>query len=254
MSPTGTASAPHWVPSPNADERPATPDIIVIHYTDMASARAAVAWLTNPESRVSAHYLIGADGAVVQMVAEERRAWHAGVSHWDGTDSINARSIGIELDCPGHRPDAPTFHEPQIASLLALLDLVRCRWPVPSRNVVAHSDVAPLRKIDPGERFPWDRLAAAGHAIEVPHGLPHTPVDSALFDRALRASGYGPAVGDEEWAARLTAFHRRHRRDGVHRPLDGESMARALALQEAVTREKTAGAGLTPPQVSQKLA
>lgn len=231
---------PAWVPSPNFDKRPGPPDIIVLHYTDMTSADAALRWLTNPVSKVSAHYLISAGGDVTQMVAEEDRAWHAGASFWDGTENINGRSIGIELDNPGHRPGPPTFPDEQITVLIALLDGLRSRWSVPARNVVAHSDVAPMRKIDPGERFPWARLSAAGHAITVAHDTPAVPPDRVRFDAALRASGYGPAPSQDTWDGRLRAFHRRFRPDAVDAPLDGTSMGLALALEAAVSADRRA--------------
>jgi N-acetylmuramoyl-L-alanine amidase len=229
------------VPSPNHDARSvAAPDIVVLHYTDMASADAAVAWLCNPASKVSAHYLVTAGGEVVQMVDEERRAWHAGASGWDGTRDINHRSIGIELDNPGHRPHPPTFPGAQIDSLLRLLDGIRARWPVPPRNVVAHSDIAPTRKIDPGEAFPWRRLAAAGHALHVEPAAP-VPFNGPSFASALARSGY---FLDPDWMDALgTAFHRRHLPALVHVRPNGASLATALALAAATDADR-AGTGV----------
>ncbi|MEM8664133.1 MAG: N-acetylmuramoyl-L-alanine amidase, partial [Pseudomonadota bacterium] len=109
------------VPSPNFDARPAPPDMIVLHYTDMADVEAAIAWLSTPRSRVSAHYVVTAEGGLVQMVNETDRAWHAGVSSWEGAGDINARAIGIELDSPGHRPGAPHFPAAQIDALIDLM-------------------------------------------------------------------------------------------------------------------------------------
>ncbi|MCF3935795.1 N-acetylmuramoyl-L-alanine amidase [Acuticoccus sp. M5D2P5] len=230
--------------SPNHNARPegTRPDIIVIHYTDMASADAAARWLCNPASKVSCHYLIEAGGRLVQMVEEERRAWHAGLSFWDGTDDINSRSIGIELDNPGHRPDAPTFPDAQIEALIDLVAQIRGRWPVPKRNVVAHSDIAPMRKIDPGERFPWRTLALAGHALYVPP--PETPAtyDEAALKATLREAGYGVEDDEAAFAALVRAFHRRHLPERVEAPADGWTLAAARAFAEAVRAERAAAA------------
>jgi N-acetylmuramoyl-L-alanine amidase len=235
------------VPSPNHDARRGilAPDIIVLHYTEMDGADAAVRWLTDPASRVSAHYLVAADGAVVHMVPEERRAWHAGVSGWDGSADINSRSIGIELDSPGHRPDPPVFPERQIASLLALLADLRRRWPIAPRNVVAHSDVAPERKIDPGERFPWDRLAAAGHVLAVDPQPPAPSAGTAAVRAALAACGY--AIGadgpdDAAYRAVVQAFHRRWLPGKLGQPADGATLATARALARRVAADRAADA------------
>ncbi|MBJ3776685.1 N-acetylmuramoyl-L-alanine amidase [Acuticoccus sp. 2012] len=231
------------VPSPNHNGRGegVRPDIVVIHYTDMTDAESAVRWLCNPASKVSCHYLIGADGALVQMVEETRRAWHAGVSAWDGTGDINSRSIGIELDSPGHRPDAPCFPQAQMASLLALLDGIRSRWPVPRRNVVGHSDIAPERKIDPGERFPWADLAAAGHALHVAPAAAE-PFQSPALRAELAAGGYAvPPQDGPAMDALVAAFHRRHLPERVGAPADGVTLATARAFAAAVAADRAAG-------------
>lgn len=225
------------VPSPNFDERPGPPDMVVLHYTDMADVNAALTRLASPASKVSAHYLITGDGEVVQMVDEEARAWHAGVSFWDGSRDINARAIGIELDSPGHQPDAPDFPEPQIAALLDLMDGLRQRWTIPLRGVVAHSDIAPMRKIDPGERFPWARLAAAGHALFVPQETATTAAEDTLWP-ALAAAGYGPPADDDTRAALIRAFHRRHRPDAVDAPADSLTAALAADFRAAVEADR----------------
>ena len=226
-----------WVPSPNHDARKdiAAPDMIVLHYTDMTSAEAAVARLCDPAARVSAHYLVTMDGEVVQMVAEERRAWHAGVSTWFGLDDLNSRSIGIELDSPGHRPTAPTFPDAQIEALLVLLADLRGRWPVPVWNVVAHSDIAPTRKIDPGEAFPWHRLAAAGHALVPGRELPPGPAPAdllAALAEALTECGYVFPDGADPGPI-VEAFHRRCLPSHVGREADVRSLAAARALRAA---------------------
>lgn len=159
-------------PSPNHNERRlGPPDMVVIHYTDMESAAAARARLRDPAAEVSAHYLIDLDGTVEQLVAEDRRAWHAGVSEWGGETDINSRSIGIELQNTG--PNGGGYHpfpEPQMAALEALLQGIMARWPVMPENVVGHDDVAPVRKIDPGPKFDWARLERRGLAARKAQG------------------------------------------------------------------------------------
>lgn len=229
-------------PSPNHDARAAAVDMIVLHYTDMADADAALARLTDPRAKVSAHYLVRADGGVIQLVDEARRAWHAGRSHWDGAGDCNSRSIGIELDSPGHRPAAPDFCEPQIAALIELVAAIRDRWGVPRRNVVGHSDIAPERKIDPGERFPWSRLAAAGHALWVPPQPPRPPgaADPARLAAALERAGYALAGGRAS-PALIDAFHRRHLPQRLGRPADGATLATAEAFAAAVAADRAGG-------------
>ncbi len=149
-------------PSPNLNDRSADIDAIIIHYTDMPSADAALAWMRNPESQVSAHYLIDEKGAIHQLVPDEKRAWHAGVSYWQGDTNLNDRSIGIELANPGHTHGYVPFPEPQIESLLSLCQKLRVNWDIPSARIIGHSDIAPQRKQDPGHLFPWEILAREG--------------------------------------------------------------------------------------------
>jgi len=148
------------VPSPNHGERKDCdqPDMIVIHYTGMETAEAAVARLCDPAPEVSAHYLISEDGQITQMVDETRRAWHAGVSAWEGVTDINSCSIGIELANPGPLLDHPPFPEPQIIALEWLIADIRCRWDIPQSRILGHEQVAPGRKFDPGPKFDWVRL------------------------------------------------------------------------------------------------
>ena len=150
--------------SPNHDERPPGEaiDMLVLHYTGMKTADEALARLCDPVARVSAHYTIGRDGCVFAHVPEERRAWHAGVSYWAGETNVNARSIGIELVNPGHEFGYVPFTETQIAALIELAKGIVSRHPIPANRVVGHSDVAPARKMDPGELFPWKQLAESG--------------------------------------------------------------------------------------------
>jgi N-acetylmuramoyl-L-alanine amidase len=152
----------HW--SPNADDRPSgcAVDTLILHYTGMPTAAAALARLGDPDAKVSAHYLIDEDGDVVQLVPEARRAWHAGVSAWAGRTRLNDCSIGIELVNPGHEWGYRPFTDAQYDACVELCRAILARWPIAPRGVLAHSDVAPARKQDPGELFDWARLAAAG--------------------------------------------------------------------------------------------
>ena len=152
-------------PSPNFNSRTAPPDILVLHYTGMQTGQEALDRLRDPEAKVSSHYLVEEDGRVFRLVAEERRAWHAGVSSWRGQTDINGASIGIEIVNPGHDWGYRAFPEAQIAAVIDLVGDIRGRWTIEDRNIVGHSDVAPERKTDPGELFPWKRLAEAGHGL-----------------------------------------------------------------------------------------
>ena len=146
--------------SPNHNERTMPIQMVVIHYTEMQDKGFAIERLCDPEAQVSAHYLIGEQGEVVRLVPEEKRAWHAGVAYWRGHKDVNSASIGIELDHPGHKYGYREFNEAQFQALVPLVARIVKRYDIPRANVIGHSDVAPARKIDPGELFPWDRLAA----------------------------------------------------------------------------------------------
>jgi N-acetylmuramoyl-L-alanine amidase len=188
-------------PSPNAGDRRdgARPDMILLHYTAMADAPAARDWLCAPESQVSAHYLVGRDGTLWQLVCETRRAWHAGAGAWGAVGDVNSRSIGIELDNDGATP----FAAPLMDRLEALLRGVMARWEIAPDRVLAHSDTAPGRKIDPGPRFDWARLARGGLAVWPDVAEPGD------FHDDLRAFGYRWQPGNE--AAVLHAFRMRFR-------------------------------------------
>ncbi|AWB25630.1 N-acetylmuramoyl-L-alanine amidase [Methylobacterium currus] len=167
------------VPSPNHDERTLPVDALILHYTGMASAPEALLRLCNPLAKVSAHYLVFEEGRVVQMVPEARRAWHAGVSAWEGVRDMNSRSIGIEIAHPGHAEDgslAP-YPEAQMAAVTALCRDILGRWPIRADRVLAHSDIAPERKIDPGESFPWDTL----HRDGIGRWVPPVPIRDGRF-------------------------------------------------------------------------
>ncbi|GJD66653.1 N-acetylmuramoyl-L-alanine amidase [Methylobacterium frigidaeris] len=167
------------VPSPNHDERTLPVDALILHYTGMASASEALLRLCNPLAKVSAHYLVFEEGRVVQMVPEARRAWQAGISAWEGVRDMNSRSIGIEIAHPGHAGDgslAP-YPEAQMASVTALCRDILGRWPIRADRVLGHSDIAPERKIDPGESFPWEAL----HRDGIGHWVPPAPIRDGRF-------------------------------------------------------------------------
>lgn len=211
------------VRSPNYGERHGPLDMILLHYTGMETADAALARLADPAAEVSCHYLVHEDGRVVQMVAETARAWHAGRANWAGETDINSRSVGIEIVNRGHDFDYPDFPEPQVAAVIALCRDIAKRRAVAPHRVLGHSDVAPVRKRDPGEKFPWDRLAAAG----VGHWVAPEPVSSGRFfepgargepikalQSMLALYGYGVAVSglfDDATQAVVTAFQRHFR-------------------------------------------
>ena len=198
--------------SPNCEPRPAgaTIDTLVLHYTGMETADAARARLMDPAAKVSAHFLIDEDGTVEALVPEEMRAWHAGVSAWRGATDLNDRSIGIELVNPGHEFGYRNFPSAQIAALEDLARAVLARHPIPPRNVVAHSDIAPTRKQDPGERFPWAKLAKLGIGLAAePRPVPHWGM--AWTAEALARFGYDTA----NLHAALEAFQRHYRQKRV---------------------------------------
>jgi N-acetylmuramoyl-L-alanine amidase len=191
-------------PSPNHEPRPvgATIDMLVLHYTGMKSAHDALDRLTDPtgDNRVSAHYMIDEAGRVHRLVAEARRAWHAGFAYWRGWRDINDRSIGIELVNPGHEFGYTMFPKVQMEALVGLAADIVSRHAIPGRNVVGHSDIAPDRKLDPGELFDWRRLALAGVG-QWPEPVVTNP---AVVPDLLVRYGYNPDA-----ASSLSAFQRR---------------------------------------------
>ena len=216
-------------PSPNFDDRPsATPiDMLVLHYTGMESAEAALARLCEAAApganRVSAHYVIDEDGATLSMVDEAARAWHAGVASWRGEADVNGRSIGIELVNPGHEFGYRDFPEAQMAALEELASDILDRHPIPARNVVGHSDVAPGRKTDPGEKFDWTRLAAAGIGL-----WPGDGESADAADVPAMLSEYGYDVTDE--AAAINAFQRHFYPETLDGRADSGTAGRLRAL------------------------
>jgi len=194
-----------WCPSPNREARRngREPDMLLLHYTGMESAESALDWLTRQESGVSCHYLIDEEGRIAQLVAESDRAWHAGQSQWADERDINSCSIGIEIHNPGHDFDYPDFPEAEMRAVEALCLDILSRHPIPPGRVLAHSDVAPGRKRDPGEKFDWYRLARAGIGLWVPPaplgddaGLGPGDEGEAVeaLQRALLEFGYGVEV------------------------------------------------------------
>ncbi|MDE2501260.1 MAG: N-acetylmuramoyl-L-alanine amidase [Alphaproteobacteria bacterium] len=217
-------------PSPNHDARPAgvAVDMLVLHYTGMNTAEEALERLCDPAAKVSAHYTIDRDGTVYVHVPEERRAWHAGVSHWAGENGVNARSIGIELVNPGHEFGYVPFADDQIAALIDLARGILARHPIPARRVLGHSDVAPSRKTDPGELFPWKHLADFGIGIwpnlsspVYGGGAEHSEAQGASFAANLVRFGYGVSP-DVPLEAVVTAFQRHFRPSCIDGIADGE--------------------------------
>ena len=201
--------------SPNFNDRAAGTDIdlLLLHYTDMRTAEEALERLTDPAAKVSSHYLVDEKGGVFQLVAEDKRAWHAGVSFWAGETDINGCSIGIEIANPGHQFGYVDFPDAQIVALESLCREILARHPIPPSLVLAHSDVAPGRKKDPGELFPWARLAASGIGVwfqrRVVAPAHMTEGDVAHLLERLETIGYLGAPATQE-AARdiITAFQR----------------------------------------------
>lgn len=192
-------TVPH--PSPNFGTRRdgLRPEFVVLHYTGMASAAAALERLCDPQAEVSAHYLIDETGRVLNLVAEEMRAWHAGAGSWRGLEDINSRSVGIELVNTARHP----FPEPQMRALELLLDDILARWSIAPEGVIAHSDMAPERKVDPGARFDWRRLARLGLSV-----WPQASTgDPDRFAASARAFGYSEGAPAEV----LRAFRLRFR-------------------------------------------
>jgi len=214
-------------PSPNFDERKLPISMIVLHYTGMADAGTAIARLADPEAKVSAHYVVTEEGGVVRMVDEAKRAWHAGASHWRGITDVNSASIGIEIVNPGHDHGYCAFPDAQIEALIPLVADIKDRHGITRGNIVGHSDVAPARKRDPGELFPWGRLAKLRLALPRPtKNLMDPDWSDAGFLLALERFGYD--VTDP--MAAVMAFQRRFRPELIDGEIDGECRAILLAL------------------------
>lgn len=244
-------------PSPNFDARTRPIDLVVLHYTGMQNAEIALARLTDPApvagnypgpwqsddvepdaplSRVSAHYVVDEAGQIYSLVPEEHRAWHAGVSSWEGDGDVNARSIGIEIVNGGHDFELPEFPMAQIEGVISLLKDILERWPqLNATRVVAHSDIAPSRKADPGEKFPWKRLADAGVSIWPEHVATQLSSDDPISDVQQQLVYIGYPVTqtgymDEATKAALVAFQRRFRPSDMSGAVDAETRYLLLAL------------------------
>lgn len=213
----------HIRPSPNFNERAAPISMLVVHYTEMKPIETALDRLTDPEAQVSAHYLISEEGEVTQLVSEEKRAWHAGQSYWRGHKDVNSASIGIELDHPGHANGYREFASAQFEALVPLVARIVKQYDVPRANVVGHSDVAPARKVDPGELFPWDRLAEYGLCLPKPKSLEYGDPfhNDGAFMLALERFGYDITDGDKA----VEAFQRRWRPELIDGQIDQQISA-----------------------------
>jgi len=234
--------------SPNRGERKSATDMIVLHYTGMKSGEEALARLTDPTSKVSSHYLVHEDGRIDQLVPEAQRAWHAGLSSWKGVTDINSLSIGIEIVNPGHECGYRDFPDVQIDAVIALCRDIIARRNIPSARLLAHSDIAPARKQDPGEKFPWGRLAAAGVGLWVEpstirEGTTLKPNDRsphvAELQRALARFGYAADIThlyDQATSAVVTAFQRHFRPARVDGLADRSTVA---TLQRLLTASST---------------
>lgn len=244
-------------PSPNYDQRARAIDLVVLHYTGMHDARTALKRLCDPAplaghypgpwqsadtppdtllGRASAHYVVDERGVIFRLVGEHLRAWHAGVSSWEGEGDVNSRSIGIEIVNGGHDFELPEFPLVQVDAVIVLLHQILQRWELSPSRVVAHSDIAPGRKRDPGEKFPWKRLAQAGASIwpDASSVEVSDEADIALVQRHLRAFGYGldeTGAHDEQTRLVLEAFQRRFRPARI----DGEADAETRSLLAAIT-------------------
>jgi len=245
-----SALAAAFLPSPNHGERKgfARPDCIILHYTGMASAKSALDLLRDSRSEVSSHYFVDEDGTIFQLVPESRRAWHAGVGVWKGERDLNSASIGIEIVNPGHDGGLPPFAEAAIAATTALCRDIAKRHAIRPERILAHSDIAPQRKRDPGELFPWDALWRAG----VGHWIPPAPITGpALFRekeegppiRALQAMlalyGYGlemTGVFDPPTRTVVAAFQRHFRPERVDGEADASTIETVHALLNALAR------------------
>lgn len=230
--------------------------MVLLHYTGMRTADEAIDRLRDPQARVSSHYVVDEDGRILRLVPEERRAWHAGQSWWKGETDINAVSIGIEIVNPGHEFGYGDFPEAQVAAVIALIDDIRGRWTIEDARILGHSDVAPTRKTDPGERFPWKRLA------EHRQGLWFEPAaeriaalgpdlgsgDEGLGVHVLQAGlhrlGYEPTpTGRYDDMTRITveAFQRHWRPAKVDGVADGETRATLMGVLQLASVESLTG-------------
>lgn len=232
-------------PSPNFDKRTRGIDMLLLHYTGMPTGEEAMAKLCDPAAKVSAHYTVEVDGRIFAHVAEEMRAWHAGVSCWKREPDVNSRSIGIEIVNPGHEFGYVPFPEEQIKAVIELSKEILDRHKIPASHVLGHSDVAPDRKQDPGELFPWKRLAneGVGNWAEIlvdtfeyePIGPDASHGAVAKLQRLLARVGYCiPVDGgfDDDTGSVVTAFQRHYCQDEIGTPVEGQATPSMIALLE----------------------
>lgn len=225
-------------PSPNFDERNGVAiNMLVLHYTGMPNGQAAIDWLCNPVAKVSSHYVVEEDGRIFRLVAEDKRAWHAGASFWRGQTGLNSNSIGIEIVNPGHEWGYRAFPAVQMAAVIALSQDIVARYAIRPEHVVGHSDIAPSRKIDPGELFDWHRLADAGVGLSIPHirhvhgatlKLGDSGEDVRSLQDGLTALGYQPPLTGAfglETEVIVKAFQRHFRPKKVDGIADAETRA-----------------------------
>lgn len=238
-------------PSTTFDDRKGAPiDILLMHYTGMPDAAGALARLSDPNVSVSAHYLVDEDGTIYRMVDERQRAWHAGVSYWAGETDINARSIGIEIVNPGHEWGYRDFPDAQMDAVIDLSKDIVGRHPIPPDRIIGHSDVAPARKQDPGEKFDWARLAAHGLGLwldpdDFGAGRSLSDEDWLELRAALEAFGYqvdAPGASDDELASVVQAFQRHYDPKQLGQQADN----RTLSLVQALLSEKAKLETTTP--------
>jgi N-acetylmuramoyl-L-alanine amidase len=231
--------------SPNVEPRlnGAKPKYIVLHYTGMSSGPAAVDWLCNPQSKVSCHYLVDVDGSIVQMVDEDLRAWHAGVSSWQSAVDLNSASIGIEIQNVGHNGGLPEFPAVQMKAVATLCLDIMVRNELSPHQVLAHSDIAPGRKVDPGEAFDWDYLAALGVGQVVALVRSETNSLDVLECQELAcALGYGievSGVHDNRTRVVLEAVQRRFRRNLINGAVDAETLSILRRLKATLPQPLT---------------
>ena len=242
-------------PSPNFNMRKHKLDMLVLHYTGMATGEEALERMCDPAAEVSAHYMVWEDGRITQLVDEDKRAWHAGVASWQGQQDLNSRSIGIEIVNGGHDfplPDGglPPYPRPQIHALLDLVHDILGRHDIPATRILGHSDIAPLRKPDPGEHFPWERLARAGISLWpefdgttkeiIGKGLERGTSGSSVWrlQTMLSEIGYGFDVTDiygETCENVVTAFQRRWLPEHVTGQADLNTLRRIGVIQALFT-------------------
>lgn len=239
----------HLHPSPNFEERQGgrQASILLMHYTGMACCAKAIDWLSRPESKVSCHYVVDVDGTIWQMVAEDKRAWHAGAGSWQRDCDVNSASIGIEIHNPGHDGGYPDFTDAQMRAVEALSADIIARNSIKPERVLAHSDIAPGRKIDPGEKFDWARLARAGigHWVEPERVSPASDDELPAADakaithaqKLLRTYGYGievTGISDQQSRTIVAAFQRHFRPARVDGQIDASTVATLERLIEAL--------------------